>query len=135
MSNVTKTSKDSYNALQPATMRDKVAAYLLQRTLQMRTTTDKEVAEYLGVPEGRVSARRNELLGPFVDAKGKQKRKPFFCYGWEWRPELMPVKYDRQTKRKVNTWSMVVWLPDSNLLERKKLTLKILEQLRNDKTT
>lgn len=118
MANVTRTSKDSYAALQPAIMRDKVAAYLLQRTIQMRTTTDKEVANALGSTAAAVSARRPEIY-----------ETPYFAYGWQWVPELMPVKYDRQTKRSVNTWSMVVWLPDSNLLERKRLTLKILKQL------
>jgi len=118
MANVTKTSKDSYNALQPATMRDKVAAYLLQRTIEDKQTTDKEVAAALGIPEGRVSARRPEIY-----------ESPYLAYGWYWVPELMPVKYDRQTRRTVNTWSMVVWLPDVCLLERKQLTLKILNTL------
>lgn len=118
MSNVTKTSKDSYNALQPATMRDNVAAYLLQRTIQMRTTTDKEVAAALGIPAATVSARRPEIY-----------ENPYLAYGWYWVPKLMPNKYDRQTRRTVQCWGMVAWVPEVSLWEREKLTLKILKEL------
>jgi hypothetical protein len=80
------------------TQTQQYGAYLMQRTIDMRLTTDREASKALNTPCGQISARRWELI--------EQK---YFAHGVYWMPALMPNKYDAVTGNTVQSWAMVVF--------------------------
>jgi len=115
MSNVTQTSKAAYYHTDMTTQRERVAAYLLQRTFAGLPVSDNAVAAALNIPSGRVSARRNELF-----------KTRYFSYGVWWIPAQMHNKYDRHTGCTCQTWSMVIYQEGGNLLDMKRETIQFI---------
>ena len=93
----TQTSINAYAHID-ATERQRVAAFLLQRTIEMRLTTDRQIATALKIPCGQVSPRRQELI-----------KHKYFAYGVWWMPALMPNVYDRETRNTVQSWCLVIY--------------------------
>jgi len=112
MSNVTQTSKAAYYHINLTAQREQVAAYLLERTFAGLPISDNGIAAALDIPSGRVSARRNELF-----------KTRYFAYGVWWIPAQMHDKYDRHTGCTVQTWSMVIYSDDGNMLDMKRETI------------
>ena len=119
MSNVTQTSKDAYCHTNLTTQREQVAEYLLQRTFAGRLTSDSCIAAALDIPSGRVSARRNELF-----------ETRYFAHGVWWIPAQMADKYDRHTGCTVQTWSMVIYSQDGNMLDMKRDTIQFITKFK-----
>lgn len=115
MKNVTQTSKAAYCHTNLTTQRQMVAEYLLQRTFAGLPTSDKDVERATGIPANRVSARRDELF-----------KFRYFAHGVWWIPAQMANRYDRQTQCTVQTWAMVIYSQDGNMLDMKRETLIFL---------
>ena len=119
MSNVTQTSKSAYYHTNLTTQRERVAEYLLQRTFAGRLTSDKDVERATGIPAALVSARRNELF-----------ETRYFAHGVWWIPAQMANRYDRQTQCTVQTWAMVIYSQDGNMLDMKRDTLNFITKFK-----
>lgn len=118
MSNVTKTSKQAYATANLTTQRETVAAFLLERTFDMRLTSDREISEATGIPLSQVPARRHELF-----------ETRYFAHGVWWIPAQMPTRYNRQTGRSSQTWCMVVFTGE-DILTMKKKTIEFISILK-----
>jgi len=119
MSNVTETSKAAYTSVNLTTQREQVAEYLLKRTFAGLPISDNGIAAALNIPSGRVSARRKELF-----------KTRYFAYGVWWIPAQMHDKYDRHTGCTVQTWSMVIYQDDGNMLDMKRETIKFITKFK-----
>jgi len=119
MSNVTETSKSAYTSVNLTTQREQVAAYLLQRTFAMRLTSDRDISEATGIPLSQIPARRDELIEFKYQAHGEL-----------WMPALMPNRYNRRTGRTCQTWSMVIYSEDGNMLDMKRETLNFITKFK-----
>lgn len=118
MSNVTTTSKQAYYQTDLSTQRETVAAFLLQRTFDMRLTSDREISEATGVPLSQVPARRSELF-----------ESRYYAHGAWWIPAQMPTRYNRQTGRSSQTWCMVIFTGE-DVLTMKRKTIEFISQLK-----
>lgn len=115
---VTATSKAAYtNNPGLITQRERVAQYLLQRTLDGRMSSDNDVANALGIPAGRVSARRDELF-----------ENRIIAFDMEWIPAMMVDRLDRATGQRVSTWCMVIYHGD-DVLTAKRRTIEFITSL------
>jgi len=119
MSNVTETSKAAYTSVNLTTQREQVAAYLLEHTFAMRLTSDRDISEATGIPLSQIPARRDELIEFKHSAHGKK-----------WMPALMPNRYNRRTSRTCQTWSMVIWQEDGNILDMKRETILFITKFK-----
>jgi hypothetical protein len=115
----TQTSIESY-ALVSGTQTQRVAEYLLQRTFDMRLTTDRDISIALQIAESTAAARRNDL----VECK-------YFAHGVYWIPAQMPNRYDRVTSRKVQSWCMVVYTGE-DMPTMKEKTVRFISKLLNN---
>lgn len=118
MSNVTATSKAAYCHTDLNTQREQVAAFLLQRTFDMRLTSDREISEATGIPLSQIPARRSELMRFKYEAHDKM-----------WMPALMPNRYSRATGRTCQTWAMVVFTGE-DILTMKQKTIDFITKLK-----
>ena len=103
-----------------ATERNRVADYLLSRTIDMRLTTDRQIATALDIPCGQVSPRRAELI-----------EHKYFAYGVWWMPALMPKVYDRVTRNSVQSWCMVIYTGE-DMPTMKIKTIDFISRLKNN---